>query len=80
MTGPAEEGAKVATSLVANLKDQPITLALILFNLCFVAVVYFSSLDMRNHQEKMMDQLLDMNNKTQGILLNCVAPPPRPGG
>lgn len=79
MTGPAEEGAKIASSLIGNLKDQPVTLALILFNLIFVAAVYFSGLDVRDHQEKLMDQMLEMNNKTQGILLNCIVPP-RQGG
>ena len=39
MTGPIEEGAKVATSVVEGLKSQPLSLALIVVNLVFVLFV-----------------------------------------
>ena len=39
MSGPVEEGAKVATSVVEGLKSQPLSLALIVVNLVFVVFV-----------------------------------------
>jgi hypothetical protein len=65
----------VANSLISNLKDQPITLALILFNLIFVAAVYFGGIDNRNHQEKLNTSLLEQLDKAQVLLGQCVAKP-----
>jgi hypothetical protein len=39
MSGPVEEGAKVATSVVEGLRSQPLSLALIVVNLVFVVFV-----------------------------------------
>jgi hypothetical protein len=75
MTGPVEEAGTVAGSLISNLKEAPVTLALILFNLCFVAAVYFGGVDNRNHQEKQTAQLFEQLDKSQALLAQCVAKP-----
>jgi hypothetical protein len=74
-----QDSGKVATTLITNLKDQPITLALILFNLVFVGVIYFAGLDAREHNEKTMGLLIDQNAKAQEMLSRCNAVSPRIG-
>lgn len=70
-----EETSKVATSLIQNLKDQPITLALVLFNMVFVAAVYFGGIDVREHQDKILGLLVEQNTKAQEMLARCIVPP-----
>ena len=39
MSGAVEEGAKVATTVVEGLKNQPLSLALIVLNVVFILFV-----------------------------------------
>jgi hypothetical protein len=39
--GPIEEGAKVATSVITGLKEQPLALALIVLNIMWLAAVFW---------------------------------------
>lgn len=76
--GPIEETGKVASTLITNLKDSPLTLALVLFNLVFVAVIYFSTLDLRDHQEKLTNRLIEQLDKNQTLISQCIQQ--KPGG
>jgi len=61
MAGPVEEGAKVATGVVDGLKQQPLSLALIVMNIVFIgfAVWVLQSLDERTvRQYEVKDQLI----------------------
>jgi hypothetical protein len=61
MTGPVEEGAKVATSVVEGLKSQPLSLALIAMNVIFVLFVAWLANQFNartTHQYEVKDQLI----------------------
>jgi hypothetical protein len=59
--GAVEEGAKVATSVVESLKGEPISLALIVMNVIFVAGIawWAHEINIRTtHQYEVKDQLI----------------------
>ena len=75
MTGPSEEAGQTARSLVTALSGQPMTLALVVFNICFIAVVYLSVRDQRARAEDFQKQLFEQQTKTMEMLYHCVPPP-----
>jgi len=59
--GPVEEGAKVATTVVEGLKNQPLSLALIVLNIAFILFVAWLAHEFNqrtNHQYEVKDQLI----------------------
>jgi hypothetical protein len=74
MPGPIEEGAKVATAVVEAVKNQPMTLAMILFNLLFVLLVFLGSKDFRGNQLKLMSMMIELTGKSQEMLGKCIIP------
>jgi hypothetical protein len=59
--GPVQEGAAVAKSVVAGLKDQPLSLALIIVNLAFIGFVGWIAHEFNQrttHQYEVKDQLI----------------------
>jgi len=75
MTGPSEEAGQTARSVVSALSSQPMTLALVVFNVCFLVVVYLGVRDQRNRQEDFQKQLFEQQTKTMEMLYHCVPPP-----
>jgi hypothetical protein len=69
--GPVEESGKVASALVDSLKTSPITLALVVFNLVFVIVVYLGARDVRTSFDKTTTTLLAQQEKMEQMLFNC---------
>ena len=59
--GAVEEGAKVATTVVEGLKNQPLSLALIVLNVVFILFVGWLAHEFNqrtNHQYETKDQLI----------------------
>jgi hypothetical protein len=69
--GLTEEGGKVASTLIENLKTSPVTLALVIFNMLFVVVVYFGMRDQRNREETFQTKLFLQQTETMKMLYNC---------
>jgi len=65
--GPIEETGKVAIGVVDALKSQPITLAMVLFNMVLLVVVYFGIKNMRDHQSKVLEAIFEHTDR----LYNC---------
>ena len=62
MAGAVEEGSKVAQGVIAGLKDQPLSLALIVLNIVFVAFVAWLAYtinDRTTQQYKAKDDLIE---------------------
>jgi len=76
--GAVEEGGEVARSLIGNLKDSPITLALVVFNILFLIVVYFSIRDQRQQLANYDNKMFEQQAKVMDMLYHCVPPPPKP--
>ena len=81
MAGPIEEGAATARSLFEVMRESPVTLALVVFNVVFLGVMYFSLSEERDSRNKLIDYMVQTNDKSAQMLYNCTASrlPPWPG-
>jgi len=72
MAGAVEEGAKVAVSISEGLRQQPLSLALIVLNIvfvCFVAWLAYTINDRTTHQYQVKDDMInELVGKIQGIM------------
>ena len=68
-----EEGGKTARSLFEVMRESPVTLALVVFNVVFLGVMYFSLSEERDSRNKLIDIMAATNDKTAMMLYNCTA-------
>ena len=73
--GAVEEGGKVAGSLIEGLKGQPITLAMVVFNVLFIAAVYWGLSDQRRQQNEITKIMLGNMRQMEELLAKCIVPP-----
>jgi len=69
--GAVEETGKVASNLISNLKDSPITLALILFNMAFLVIIYLGVKDQRSHLENYDNRMFEQQKQVMEMLYHC---------
>lgn len=72
--GIVEETGKVATGVVDAMKNQPMVLALIVFNAIIIMGIYFAVTDQRKHQQEIVKLLIANADKAQDLLAKCVIP------
>jgi hypothetical protein len=75
--GAIEESGKVASNVVGALQNQPVVLAMVIFNAIFVGAVYFSLREARIANQTMSKQMLEMIDKQSDLLSKCIVPNPR---
>jgi hypothetical protein len=73
--GATEETGKVATAIVESLKNSPLTLAMVVFNIIFVIVVYMGTRQLHAAEEKMQNVMMTQIGKMADQLYNCVPAP-----
>jgi uncharacterized membrane protein affecting hemolysin expression len=66
-----EEGGATARTLITGLKESPIVLALVLFNIMFVAAVYYGTRENRSALDRVMTALIEQQAKNAEMLYNC---------
>lgn len=71
MAGPVEEGAKVATSVVAAMSGQPMLLAIIVINLLFLGAVGWGTYKARESFIGTIEKLIDKQDKMAEMLYRC---------
>ena len=76
--GPVEEGGKAASAIVESLKTSPVILALVIFNLAFIALVYVNARDLRDTFDRTMGAMLLQQAKMSEMLFNCTPAQPGP--
>jgi hypothetical protein len=79
-SGPVEEGGRTVRKLIDNLHDSPLTLALVLFNIIFLAIVYYSVQQQRDRWELFQNKLFEQQNKAMEMLYNCTPSKRTPDG
>lgn len=72
--GITEEVAKVATTTVEALKQTPMVLALVLFNVLFMGVVTYASISSGARWDAETERLHALVGK---VMASCVPAPPR---
>jgi len=74
--GLEEQGGETARTLITSLKDSPLTLSLVLFNLIFIGVVAYGSFKEREWRTEIFDHMSQQQAKYADMLYNCT--PNRP--
>lgn len=69
--GVGEEAGQTARGVVDALKSQPITLALVVFNVVFLFILYFSNREESIRIEAFQTKLFEQQGKTMEMLFNC---------
>jgi len=70
-----EEGGETARSLISGMKDSPLTLALVLFNLAFIGIVGYGSFKEREWRTEIFDRMAAAQAKYADMLYNCTPNP-----
>ena len=74
MSGAVEEGSKVATGVVTALSNQPLTLALVVFNSLFIVTIAWASYENRQLNTTLIEKFIEQQNKAMEFLYRCVPP------
>lgn len=72
--GPSEEVGKVATSFIEAMKAQPITLAVLVFNLVVIVMIYFTGKEFRANSDRVVNTLLTQQREMVDMLSRCIVP------
>jgi len=56
--GAIEEGSKVAASVIESLKSAPVVLAVLLFNILYMALGVYSQMNERGRWENVIEKTL----------------------
>ena len=68
MAGPIEEAGSTARSLFESMRESPVTLSLVIFNIVFLGVFYFSQTEEREFRTKLVDYMVQTNSATAEML------------
>lgn len=74
--GPIEEGSKVASSLFEAMKAQPMTLAILLFGIAMIVLIYIGTGEWRTQNKEVMAELLSQHKAMVDLLSRCIVPTP----
>ena len=70
--GPAEEVGKVTGTFMQIMKDQPLSLALVVMNVMLLALFYYVIQTATGVRQKEMDRIFAAQSETNKLLYNCV--------
>jgi hypothetical protein len=74
MAGAVEEGAKVAVGFMDALKREPLSLALVVMNLCLLAFCYFILSKVADQREREVALMYQDKKEVRELLARCVVP------
>ena len=66
------EAAKAAGSFIDAMKGQPLSLALVLMNLCLLGFLYYTGIVAHSERATEMKLLYQNRSEMAQLLLNCV--------
>ena len=69
-----EQGARVATSAIDALRNQPILLAVLVLNVIMFVAIAYAVVSNRTAQHEVMKTLLEQNAKATELLSRCIVP------
>jgi hypothetical protein len=73
--GVADEAGQTARSVVSSLKESPMTLALVVFNVIFIGSVFWLARENRANLDHVISTLLTQQDKAMTMLYNCLPQP-----
>lgn len=72
--GAAEEAGKVAGTFMDIMKSQPLSLALVIMNICLLLFFYFILTAVAAQREREIGLLYGDNKEVRALLAKCVVP------
>jgi len=72
--GPAEEGIKVAGSFIDAFKREPLSLSLVLMNICLLVFSWFILSSVARQNEIEFNLLYKDKSQVESLLSRCVIP------
>lgn len=64
--GPVEEGGETVRTLINTMKESPLTLSLVIFNILFIGLVAYGTMQERAQREKVMQMLYNCTPNAGG--------------
>jgi hypothetical protein len=77
MTGPVEAGVQVAGTFVDALKREPLSLALVVMNLCLLLFFYVILIRVADQRKEEIGLLYADKKEVRELLAKCVVPAQR---
>lgn len=72
--GAVEEGAKLAGGFLDSLKREPLSLALVVMNLCLLLFFYVLLTRVADQREREVNLLYEDKKEVRELLAKCVVP------
>ena len=72
----AHEAAKAANTFMSSLRDQPLSLALVVMNFALIAFVYMQGSIFNTQRADNVKLFIDVQKEVQKLLSQCIVPPP----
>ena len=69
-----EQGAKVATSIVDGIKQQPVCLALLVICAALIGYMFYDKSLEQEGRKILLDRILQEQHSVQELLTRCVVP------
>lgn len=74
MTGAVEGGVQVATGFIDSMKREPLSLALVLMNLCLLLFFYVILVRVADQRKEEIGLLYADKKEVRDLLAKCVVP------
>jgi hypothetical protein len=68
-----EEAGKTARSFMDALKDQPLSLALVVMNFALVAYLFYSGASLTSQRQETTRMIVAWQERTDQLMANCVS-------
>ena len=72
--GALEEAGKFANSVATALGSQPMSLAMILTNICLLVFLFYSQNQFYDQRQELSKLWISENSKTMEMLSHCIVP------
>ena len=73
----AHEAAKAANTFMSSLKEQPLSLALVVMNFALIGFVWMQGTAFNTQRQENVKLFLDVQKEVQKLLSQCIVPPPQ---
>src|SRR6266576_196210 len=70
--GAAEEVGKASSAFMGIMKDQPLSLALVVMNIMLLGLFFYVIQTATGVRQKEMDRIFEAQSETNKLLFNCV--------
>lgn len=70
--GAGEEIGKASSAFMAIMKDQPLSLALVVMNIMLLGLFFYVIQTATGVRQKEMDRIFEAQSETNKLLFNCV--------